>query len=134
MDLRHPHRAFNRFLNFDDVSTEDSDSELLLTRDSVPSDNVCNNMSCLYVSAPVFCPKGFDPIVSNQFSDSAFLCSTATSGFLSRPNREGYWLTVRHLLSLEGFQCGLVDCPDSELVQFVLEGIHDGVGVVGRHC
>ncbi len=110
-----------------DSNTEDSVSELLSMFDSVSSDNVHNNVSCLHVSAPVFCPRGFDPVVTNQFNDSVFSCSSVTQGFLSRLGREGHWLMVWHPLSLEGFQCGLADCPDSELVQFMLEGIRDGV-------
>ncbi len=42
-------------------------------------------------------------------------------------DKEGWRLLVKHLLSLEGFCHGLTDCLDMELVQFVLEGIHDGV-------
>ncbi len=33
----------------------------------------------------------------------------------------------KHPLSLEGFRRGLGDCLDTELVQFMLDGIRDGV-------
>ncbi len=116
------------FCQYDSNSkTEDIDSEHLLTRDSVSSDNVHNIVSCLHVSASVFHPKGVDPVVSNQFNDSVFSRSSVTWGFLSRPNREGHQFMVRHPLSFEWFQCSLADCPDLELVQFMLEGICDGV-------
>ncbi len=42
-------------------------------------------------------------------------------------DKEGWHMSVKHPLSLEGFHHGLTDCPDTELVQFVLDGIHDGV-------
>ncbi len=42
-------------------------------------------------------------------------------------DKEGRHLSVKCSLSLEGFRRGLADCPDMELVQFVLDGISDGV-------
>ncbi len=42
-------------------------------------------------------------------------------------DKEGRRLSVKHPLSLEGFRHGLIDCPDMELVQFVLDGICDVV-------
>ncbi len=42
-------------------------------------------------------------------------------------DKEGWRLSVKHPLSLKGFRHGLTDCPVMELVQFVLDGIHDGV-------
>ncbi len=61
------------------------------------------------------------------FNDSVSLCSSLERGVLSRVDKEGQRLSVKHLLSLEGFCHGLIDCPDMELVQFVLDGIRDGV-------
>ncbi len=116
----------SRFCQYES-NTDDTDVGYLLTCDSVSFDNVCNNVSCLHASTPMFHPMGFDQVVPNQFNDRAFVCSCGTWGFLSRPDRDGHWLTVWHLLSFEGSQCSLADCPNSELVQFVLEGILDGV-------
>ncbi len=42
-------------------------------------------------------------------------------------DKEGQRLSVKHLLNLEGFRRGLTDCLDTELVQFILDGIRDGV-------
>ncbi len=58
---------------------------------------------------------------------TAFFHVSAPRGVLSRVDKEGQHLSVKHLLSLEGFCHGLTDCPDTELVQFVLDGICDGV-------
>ncbi len=46
---------------------------------------------------------------------------------MSRPDKDGHLLTVKHPLSLEGFCTGLQNCPDAKLVQFVLDGIENGV-------
>ncbi len=74
--------------------------------------------------APVFQPKAVQ--CGDSCGDSV-LCFSPEWGYLSRSDTEGQWLLVKHLLSYEGFQHGLVDCPDKELVQFVLNGIRDGV-------
>ncbi len=46
---------------------------------------------------------------------------------MSRVDKEGRCLSVKHPLSLKGFRHSLTDWPDMELVQFVLEGIREGV-------
>ncbi len=56
---------------------------------------------------------------------ASVLCFSPEPGYLSRSNIEGRQLSVKHPLSYEGFQHGLVDCPDKELVQFDLDGIRD---------
>ncbi len=56
-----------------------------------------------------------------------FLRVLALRGVLSQVDKEGRRLLVYHPLSLEEFCCGLIDCLDIELVQFVLDGIRDGV-------
>ncbi len=62
-----------------------------------------------------------------QFLMSVLSCSSPERGVLSRVDKKGQRLSVKHPLSLEGFRHGLADCPDMELVQFVLDGIRDGV-------
>ncbi len=84
-------------------------------------------MSCLNAFAPAFHPKGFVHSVSDVLNDSSYLHSSDVVGSLSRLNKDGRLLTVKHPLSLEGSREGLADCPDLELVQFVLEGIQNGV-------
>ncbi len=46
---------------------------------------------------------------------------------MSRPDKDGHLLSVKHPLSLEGFWRGLIGCPDVYLVEFVLDGIRNGV-------
>ncbi len=70
------------------------------------------------------CAPVFQPCV---FTDSVLSCFRPKEGVLSRPDKDGHLLTVRHPLSLEGFWTGLRNCPDAELVQFVLDGIENGV-------
>ncbi len=76
--------------------------------------------------APVFQPL---PV----FNDSVLSCSSLERGMLSRVDKEGRRLSVKHPLSLEGFRHGLTDCPDTELVRFVLDGIRDGVCLGSRN-
>ncbi len=66
----------------------------------------------------------FQPV--SVLNDSVPLCFSP-EGVLSRVDKEGRCLSVKHPLSLEGFCHGLTDYPDTELVQFVLDGIHNGV-------
>ncbi len=73
----------------------------------------------------VFCPKRAE--CSTVANDSVASCFSIDWGLLSRSDREGHLLTVRHPLSLEGFLCGMADCPDEDLVHFVLDGIWNGV-------
>ncbi len=79
--------------------------------------------TCLNVHAPVFQLKA---VQCGDSCDSA-LCFSPEQGYLSRSNTDGRQLSVKHPLSYKGFQRGLVDCPDKELAQFVLDGIHNGV-------
>ncbi len=81
---------------------------------SVGIDSVCFN-----VHAPVFQP--------HVFTDSVLRCFRPKEGVLSRPDKDSHLLTVKHPLSLEGFQTGLQNCPDAELVQFVLDSIQNGM-------
>ncbi len=46
---------------------------------------------------------------------------------MSQPDKDGRLLSVKHPLSLEGFQHGLIGCPDVDLVELILDGIQNGV-------
>ncbi len=54
-------------------------------------------------------------------------CFRPKEGVLSRPDKDGHLLMVKHPLSFRSFWTGLQNCPDVELVQFVLDGIKNGV-------
>ncbi len=82
---------------------------------------------CLNAFAPAFYPKGFAHSVSGVLNGSAYLHSSDVGGSLSRLDKDDCRLTVKYPLSLEGFREGLADCPDMELIQFVLDGIQNGV-------
>ncbi len=99
---------------------EDSDLGYLLPSDSVICDNVSNNVSCLNVLAPVFQPMSVS-------DDSVSECFSPEKGVLSQVGKEGRCLSVKHLLSLRGFRHSLTVCPDEDLVQFVLDGIREGM-------
>ncbi len=62
-----------------------------------------------------------------KFTDSAHMCSSFGKGSLSQINRNSHLLEVKHPLSYEGFRQGLSDCPDTSLVQYVLDSIENGV-------
>ncbi len=47
---------------------------------------------------------------------------------MSQLDKDGHQLSVKHPLSLEGFQHGLVGCPDAELVESLMQ-IHIAAGM-----
>ncbi len=79
-----------------------------------------SNVSRLNAFAPVLQPMP----VSN---DSISLCFRPGKGILSRRDKDGFLLSVKHPLSFGRLQYGLRDCPDADLVQFVLDGIQNGM-------
>ncbi len=67
---------------------------------------------------------GQHSLVSKHLPSGMQLHTYECTIILSRETRTGQWVQlVQHLHSWEGFQLGLQDCPDRELVQFILHAI-----------
>ncbi len=92
---------------------------------NVVSDSLCDN-ACVGSDSIGFNVHAsmFQPHVS---VDSVSRCFRPDEGVLSRPDKDGHLLMVKHPLSLEGFHTSLWNCPDAKLVQFVLDSIENGV-------
>ncbi len=68
-------------------------------------------------------------LVSKQLSSGVQSHTYECMIILSRETMAGEWVSVQHPLSWEGFPLGLQDCPDKELVQFILQAIESGAAL-----